>query len=344
MMKFGQIWRMPIERPHKVRFHAIALFLVISLLLTSILSASEAAETKLDGNEVSVVIPYRPGGGFDRTVRAFAPYFARQLGEDVIVLPENIPGAGGRRGATTVYRAAPDGQTLGIFNLPGFVLPDVLGERVAYDLRELSWIGRLEAQNYVLLVAATSHIRSIGDIQKEKEISFLSTGYGSTVLAACQIVADQIGVMEKDPIFLAGYPGTTDSLVGLIRGDGNVALAPVSSAAKYLESGDLRAIAVSGEVSDIEGVPTFAELGFPVLSLLNLQRSIAGPPGMNTELLKELRAAFDRAVLDPKFRQAAAKARLDLSPLSGEAAAREVESSFSFYQRFKANLSNPNTF
>ncbi|MEX2496487.1 MAG: tripartite tricarboxylate transporter substrate-binding protein, partial [Woeseia sp.] len=252
--------------------------------------------------------------------------------------------AGGRRGAATVYRAMPDGETLGIFNLPGFVLPDILGESVSYDLRKMSWIGRLEAQNYVLLVAATSDIRSIEDLQQEEEILFLSTGYGSTVLAACQIVANQIGVMEKNPIFLAGYPGMADSLVGLIRGDGNVALAPVSSARKYIESGDLRAIAVSGDVSELEGVATFAELGFPVLSLLNLQRLIAGPPGMGDGLLKTMRDAFDRAVADPAFRKAAADARLEVRPLNGNAAAEEVETSFSFYEKFRANLGNPNNF
>src|SRR5690606_16261583 len=135
------------------------------------------------------------------------------------------------------------------------------------------------------------------------EVLFLSTGYGSTQLAASQIAADQLGLMEKDPIFLAGYSGTADCLVGLIRGDGNVTLAPVSSSAKYLQSGDLRALAVTGPTDLVAGVPTFAELGYPKLSLLDLQRSIAGPPGMDEELLAAVRRAFSRAVADPEFRK-----------------------------------------
>src|SRR5690606_17835384 len=108
--------------------------------------------------------------------------------------------------------------------------PDIMGETVAYDLRKLSWIGRLEAQQYLLLVSAKSDIYSIEELKSQDEILFLSTGYGSTALAACQIVANQLGLMEKDPIFLAGYAGTADYLVGLMRGDGNVALAPISAA------------------------------------------------------------------------------------------------------------------
>lgn len=313
---------------------------VAVLLFTVVIAPPLGAE--LSDDKISIVIPYRPGGGFDRAVRTFAPYLARQLGEDVTVLPENLPGAGGRRGATKVYRAKADGTTLGIFNLPGIVLPEILGEQLAYDLRELSWIGRIESQSYVLLVAATSSVKSIDDLQAASTISFLSTGYGSSVLAASQIAADVLGLMGKDPIFLAGYAGTADYLVGLIRGDGNVALAPVSSAAKYIESGDLRPLAVSGEASGRAGVPTFADLGYPELTPLNVQRSVAGPPDMDPELLEMIRAAFLRAAADPDFEKAAEKARLELSVLDGEDAAQAVEANFNFYEKFKANLRNPN--
>jgi tripartite-type tricarboxylate transporter receptor subunit TctC len=292
--------------------------------------------------DISIVIPYSPGGGFDSAVRAFGPHFAKQLGKNVTVLPRNVPGAGGRRGTTTVYRAKPDGYTLGIVNLPGFALPRVLGEPAEYDLREMSWIGRIESQDYVLLVAASSSINSIADLQKQKEITFTSTGYGSTILAASQIVANALGLKAKNPIYLTGYAGTSDSLVALLRGDGNVTIAPVSSATKYIQSGDLKALAVSGEVSELKGVPTFAKAGFPELTPLNLQRSIAGPPGMDGALLKRLRDAFNKTMADPEFLAAAQKARMDVAPLNGEKAAAEVKVSFEFYEKFKADLSNPN--
>jgi len=317
-------------------------FRLLAVMLVSTVACAPPDHADLDNATISIVIPYRPGGGFDRAVRAFAPHFARQLGANVTVLPQNVPGAGGRRGATKVYRARPDGTTLGIFNLPGFVLPQVLGEKVDYDLRELSWIGRLESQYYVLLVSATSDLKSLQDVRAAEGISFVSTGYGSTALAASQIVAGGLGLTDEDPIYLAGYAGTADYLVGLIRGDGNVAVAPVSTALKYIESGDLLPLAVAGDVSELEGVPTFTDLGFPQLAPLDIQRSIAGPPGMDAELLHKLRAAFSRAVADPDFIEAARNARLDLRPLDGEAAAVEIAESYSYYEAFKTNLTNPN--
>lgn len=295
-------------------------------------------------NDVSIIIPYSSGGGFDTAVRSFAPHFADHLGTGVTVLPRNLPGGGGQRGTTTLYRAEPDGYTLGIINLPGFALPRILGEPAEYDLREMSWIGRIESQDYVLLASGSSDINTIEDLQKQDEISFTSTGYGSTVLAATQIAASALGLQEKNPIYLTGYSGTSDALVALVRGDGNAAMAPISSASKYVQSGDLRALAVTGESSPFDDVPTFAEAGYSELTPLNLQRALAGPPNMDEKRLEQLRQAFTKAVNDPDFKAAAERARMDLAPLNGEEAAEEVNESFEFYEKYKALLSNPNAF
>ncbi len=320
----------------------MTLFVTLLTLVTG--CSQQADDVTFPQSNVSMVIPYGAGGGFDTTVRVFAPYFAKHLGGGITVLPENIPGTGGRRGTATVYRAKPDGYTLGIFNLPGLVLPSVLGEKVDYELRELSWIGRVESQDYVLLVPSSSTINSIQDLQAQEKITFVSIGYGTTVLAAIQIMAEQLGLMSKTPTFLTGYSGTTDQLVALVRGDGNATLSPISTAQQYVRSGSLRPLAVTGDArsSHLPEVPTFTELGFPELAPLNVQRSIAGPPGMDPALLKQLRDAFNLAMADPEFVDTATKAQMDVAPLNGEEAAAAINENFTYYEKFKANLGNPN--
>jgi tripartite-type tricarboxylate transporter receptor subunit TctC len=322
--------------------HGMRIYLIATLVGALLCACTDAERAGQGPDSIAIVIPYRPGGGFDRSVRLFAPFFQRHLGGGVRVIPENAAGAGGRLGATKVYRAPADGSILGIFNLPGFVLPEVLGERLDYDLRRMSWIGRLESEEYVLLVASASTLRTLDDIRTAERLMFLSTGYGSTVLAASQIVADQLRDRGEPPVFLTGYTGTAESLVGLIRGDGNVALAPVISARQHIESGDLRALAVTGETSALDGVPTFAELGYPDLSPLNVQRSIAGPPGMDPELLAVFRSAFLAAATDPGFQQMARDAGMTLNPAGADEVVAEVEASYSYYERFRSNLANPN--
>ncbi len=293
---------------------------------------------------ISIVIPYGPGGGFDTTVRVFAPHFAEKLGDDVTILPENIPGTGGRRGTTTVYREDPDGYTIGILNLPGLVLPSILGEQVDFQLREMSWIGRIESQNYVLLVQAESDIQTLDDFIAQDEFTFVSIGYGTTVLAAIQIAAEQLGLMSKNPKFLTGYSGTSDQLVALVRGDGNATISPISTAYQYVRSENLRPIAVTGESrsSYFPDTPTFEELGYSGLTPLNVQRSLAGPPGMDPVVLGKLREAFLQTMESPEFLEAAAQAQMDVAPLNGDLAAQEIENNFQYYEGFRANLSNPN--
>jgi len=318
------------------------LYLFAFLILMS--GCSSDPEGEFPQQNISIVIPYGPGGGFDTTARVFAQYFAKELGGKINVLPENVPGTGGRRGTAMIYRANPDGYRLGVFNLPGLVLPSILGEQVDYDLRQFSWLGRVESQNYVLLVSADSDIRLVEDLQALEKITFVSIGYGTTVLAAIQIMAEQLGLMDKNPIFLTGYQGMTDQLVALIRGDGNATVSPISTAEQYVRSGNLRPLAVTGESrsSIMPDVPTLAELGYPDLTPLNVQRSIAAPPGMDPELLTLLRDAFTRVMLDPEFIEAATRAKMDLSPLNGDDAAAAIEENFRYYEKYKANLSNPN--
>jgi tripartite-type tricarboxylate transporter receptor subunit TctC len=320
-------------------------FLIIcTSILILLVGCSGNTGGEFPQDNISIVIPYGPGGGFDTAVRVFAPYFAAQLGEDVNVLPQNMPGTGGRRGTASIFRSQPDGYTIGILNLPGLVLPSILGEKVDYELKQMSWIGRIESQDYVLLVQESSDIRSIEDFQAQESITFVSIGYGTTVLAAIQIAAEQLGLMDKDLKFLTGYSGTSDQLVALVRGDGNATISPISTAVQYVRAGNLRPLAVTGNSrnSNFPDTQTFAELGFPVLTNLNVQRSLAGPPNMDTVVLSKLREAFLRVMEDPEFLAAAGQAQMDVAPLNGDLAAAEIDSNFSYYENFKTNLSNPN--
>jgi tripartite-type tricarboxylate transporter receptor subunit TctC len=336
------IYRNLIRR--KIEGKNMRFLIICTSILVILAGCSGNTEGEFPQENISIVIPYGPGGGFDTTVRVFAPYFAAQLGEDVNVLPQNMPGTGGRRGTASIFRSEPDGYTIGILNLPGLVLPSILGEKVDYELKQMSWIGRIESQDYVLLVQESSDIKSIEDLQAVDKITFVSIGYGTTVLAAIQIAAEQLGLMDKDLKFLTGYSGTNDQLVALVRGDGNATISPISTAVQYVRSGNLRPLVVTGNNrnSNFPDTPTFSELGYPGLTDLNVQRSLAGPPEMDPNVLSKLRDAFLRVMEDPEFLAAAALAAMDIAPLNGELAAAEIDANFRYYEKFKTNLSNPN--
>lgn len=315
---------------------------MLSAALVAAVMTTGASAQSFPGGTITFVVPYGPGGGFDTAVRALAPYMEEALGNDTTIVVQNVAGAGGQRGAAQVARAEPDGRTIGIFNLPGFVLPAMLGERMEYDLTELSWIGRLENQDYVLLSRGTSDIRTIEDLLNMDDIVVTSHGFGSTGLAANQIMFAVMGLEERDPIYVGGYSGTTEAMVGAVRGDGDITVSVISSAMSYVNSGDLRPLAVSGNTRIWDDVPTFAEIGLPALTPINLQRAIAGPPNIPADRLQALRDAFVTATQNPSFLETAARANMQVSVLNGEDAAAEVDTSFNLYNQYRDSLKNPN--
>ncbi len=314
--------------------------LLPTLVVAAVAPLSLAQE--FPAGTITVVVPYGPGGGFDTATRAIAPYMEEALGPDTDLVIENISGAGGQRGATAVARAEPDGRTFGIFNLPGFVLPEMLGQPVQYDLTELSWIGRLANQDYALLARGSSDIDTLDDLLALNEITVTSHGFGATGLAANQIMFAVLGLEDRDVTYISGYSGTAETVVGAIRGDGDITVSVIGSVADYVESGDLTALAVTGEQSPWDGVPTFAEAGYPELTPINLQRSFAGPPGIPEDRLEILRNAFLEAVNNEDFLADAERQGMEVVPLGGAEAGEQVNTSYDLYNRYRESLANPN--
>src|SRR5437588_8902325 len=77
---------------------------------------------------IQFIIPYAPGGGFDVYVRLIGPVMEKYLPNRVGIVPVNIAAGGGSRGVAQLYRAKPDGYTVGILNIPGmFILQQQQG-------------------------------------------------------------------------------------------------------------------------------------------------------------------------------------------------------------------------
>jgi hypothetical protein len=95
-------------------------------------------------------IDHRPtaGGGFDIYARAVGKAMENYLPKNVRVVVRNIPGAGSVKGIATMYRAAPDGYTMGIVDLPGAVAPQIMGEQLPYDLDKATWLGTVNIGVY----------------------------------------------------------------------------------------------------------------------------------------------------------------------------------------------------
>ena len=303
-----------------VRIALGAIALVIATTL-----AIPGAVAKYPEKTITFIIPYKPGGGFDTYVRALAPIMEKRLG--VTVVPKNIPGAGGRKGATHLYKSKPDGYRISIMNLPGKAIAAIQGKKgVGYDIRKFTWLGQIASDSYVIAVAGKSKIESIADLKKlGRAIKTAGTGKGATSYVVSQIAANILGLKVK---LVTGYKGSSGMSIAVIRGDTDIAFFAYRSYSKFAKSGDLRAIAALDE----KGA---AMLGKPGLSKLRIHRLVAAPPGLPSGIKKTLEDALFASINDAAFKKWAKKARRPLAALKGKASEKLIDELVTFYTGHK---------
>ncbi len=310
--------------------------LLATAILFTLTGCSGPENDVFPSTDIEVIIPYNAGGGFDAYARSLAQYMQKHLPNDVNVLPINMPGAGGRRGAAHVYRADPDGYTIGIFNMPGILLPQIQGVNIAYDVNELTWLSTLSADGYGITVDDESPINTVDDLKNlGRNVVYGATGPSSTSYIATTIVST---ILEIPYEVITGYKGSGEYILGVIRGDVDATFANYSTIQPYLESGDVKVVAMIGVDSDDTNIKDADDLGVPELSNLNVVRMMAGPPGMPEDIKNTLEKAMMDALNDPEFKAWLESTGNDATPMNSVETTNSVKEMMVFYDKFKQFL------
>lgn len=281
--------------------------------------------------DLELIIPSGPGGGFDTYARVLARAMEARL--DVNVIPKNIPGGDGQRGATVAYNAEPDGQTFAVFNLPGVIEPEITGERVGYEIDNIDWIGAMAFGQYIMVVAADSPYDTVADLKRAREtISF--TAYGSSGIAANKVLCAEV---ELDCQIITGYPSNNEALLGIVRGDAVASVLPISTAIAFNRNGDLKGILLMTE----RDVPEFAhtqktvEAGFPELAELGLLRAFGLPPGVAPDIRGAFGDVFDEALTADSVASWAAATGAEFTPMNAEELRARIRAQKEILSRYK---------
>jgi len=296
------------------------------------------AHAAFPDKDITIVIPFGPGGGFDVYVRMVGPYLEKHLPNKVNVVPKNVDGAGGARGVTQVFRAKPDGYTLAVVNVPGAMIMPIIGQPVDYDLDKMNWICRMSFDSYVLVVPAKSDIKTMADytaFAAKAPVKMPSVGTSSTADSAARIFFQAYGIKGE---MITGYKGTRDMTLGVIRGDTASGILPSESTRSFVDSGDLRGLMTTADPSDYAGVPSAKSLGKTDLDGLFVHRLIAGPPGLPADVKRALEKGFLDAMADPELQAIAKKTSRPLAPLNATQAEAAVKQQLQLYLKFKDTL------
>ena len=305
--------------------------LIGGLSAVALALSAGAAMAEWPEEPITFVVPYSPGGGFDSYARAVAPEMEKILGVEVVV--ENIPGAGGQKGASTVYRADPDGYTIGIWNVPGLTVPQLLGKSSGYDLTDVTWIGNLATSKYALAVQAGSEFDSLEDLCSQGEpFKHSDTGPASTSSVTARIA---MSLIDCPILNVTGYKGSTDTIIGLMRGEVDATIKPIASLLKYQESGDVEILMTLEDERSLPDVPTSTELGYEDFANFNLRRIVGGPPGIPADVKAKLSEALMGAATSDAVQEWSASSNRPLDPVGGEEASAIMSNLMDFYVQYK---------
>ena len=306
-------------------FRAVGATLAVAAVFLGI--ASGETRAAFPDKDINWIVPYAPGGGFDAWSRQIAATMQKHLPQGVNVVVRNVTGAGGRSGSIALYRAKPDGYTVGLLDVAG-LLPyqkAVGADKAGFDIEKYVWIGRVATEPWVFLVAAKSPLKSLADLKARKDLSWGIEGPGSTKWLFSIIQARELGLPMR---FVSGYGGTGEMIPASLRGDFEVWTNAGPAHIPYVKSGDLRALIQFGEkrMSAFPEVPTAKELGHDLVA--EILRLLAAPPGTSADAAQTLEGAFLKAMNEPEFKAWVVKSQQEANP-GGQKEAAAAASNFS---------------
>jgi tripartite-type tricarboxylate transporter receptor subunit TctC len=277
--------------------------------------------------DITWIVPYAAGGGFDAWSRQIGAAMQKYLPQGVTVQVRNVTGAGGRTGTINLFRAKPDGYTVGLLDVAG-LLPyqkAVGAEKAGYDLEKFVWVGRVATEPWVILASSKAPFKTFADLKARKDLSWGIEGPGSTKWLFSIIEARGLGLPMR---FVSGYGGTGEMLPASLRGDFDVWTNAGPAHIPYVKSGELTAILQLGatRMEAFKDVPTAKDLGHDIVG--EILRLLAAPPGTPPDVLKVLETAFLKAMNDPDFKAWVEKSQQEANPGDQKAAA-EATANFS---------------
>jgi tripartite-type tricarboxylate transporter receptor subunit TctC len=301
---------------NKVIKMAVFCFLtgLLSLPTAGVLNAANAADWP--ERDITLIVPYAAGGGYDVVARATAPHIEKNLPKKANVVVKNVPGAGGKIGFMEMVRSKADGYTIAVLDPADVAVLQVSGQLEGVDILKLSWLGRLDKLPDLLTVSAKAGYRTPADM-KSRPVRFAGIGPGVTFRSS--VIAKGMGVDAR----FVSYDGTSPASIAAMQGDIDAFVVNWVSATRMIDTseGKLAAmfVAASERVPQIKDIPCAKDLGVNVEeSVLGYSHILVAPANLPADVKKLWEEVLNKTFASQEWIDQMNKAKYPPSPLTGE--------------------------
>ena len=250
---------------------------------------------------IRFIAPFAPGGPADTIGRLIGYKLSSDLGQQVVV--ENRPGAGGNIGTAAAAKSAPDGYTARV-TTSAFAVNVTLSTASGYDAeKDFIPTAIIATQPNAIVVSATVPAQNLAELlswAKTAKPGFATPGSGTTPHLTAEHLFRSIAGLDMTPIH---FKGAGPAITAVIGAQPPVGSAAISTALQHIQSGKLRALAVSSakRIAALPDVPTLAEAGIAGIEDYTWI-GIFLPAGTPSAIVKRLNDAVNRALRDAETR------------------------------------------
>jgi tripartite-type tricarboxylate transporter receptor subunit TctC len=287
---------------------------VVTALLFA-LSAAFPGPAQAQPKVTRLVVPYPAGGPVDVIARLVAQKLAEVSGRTVVV--DNRGGANGFIGVEMVARAAPDGATLVMGSTSTHSINPLIYLSVPYDaVRDFAPVALLGTRPYILVVHPSIPATSVRELiaLARANPGKLTYASGGGVGSANHLASEMFKVAARVDILHVPYKGGGPALTDVLGGQVAIFFAPIPTALPHVQTGKLRALAVTGVARSpvAPQLPTMAMAGLPGFEF-SVWDGIFAPAKTQSQVIGALNADIVKVVQMPDLRDKLAAMGVDAS-------------------------------
>lgn len=268
--------------------------LILGITL-GMLAAAPAFAQEFPVKPVRMIVGFPPGGATDLVARIMQPKLTELLGKQLIV--DNRPGANGTISLDILSRAEPDGHTVAFGHIGGLVISPAI-QKLPYDPhKSFAHVGLMVSLQNIIIVHPTMPAKTLKEFialakAKPGSINYASSGIGSPGHLSGELLQSMAGIQLTHIPYKGGGPAITDLLANHVPSF----FAVISTAVPHVQSGRVRAIAVTGDkrAGALPDVPTVGETirGYVATNWYGLVAPAKTPKAVIDRLNKDLVATL----------------------------------------------------
>ena len=297
----------------------------LRIILTGLLAAASLCSSALaqpapaayPNKPIRFILPFPPGSGTDIGARILAQQVSNQTGQPVVV--DNRAGGNGLIAAQAAAQAPADGYTVFVTTMTTQAVNLSLYKKLPYDpVKDFAPVTLLNRSPMLLIVRASADApKTLAELTERIRRNPGKTTFASGNTSS-RVAAEMYRALTGTEVVHVPYKGTPQAIVDVIGGQIEFMFPDLSPAVPLVRSGQLRALAVTGNrrVASVPDVPTMAKAGVPI-DLVAWSGAFV-PAATPRAVVERLNKLLHTAMASREYQEQAVKSGTEPSPMSPE--------------------------